>query len=165
MSRFLEYSPDQAYLLPPSVKGELGADHLSFFLHQVVERLDLSEFEQAYSEEGGALYAPALRTSQGGGGIHAGGNRLQRDAPVRSKPAPVNRSIVKHGTGSTTRDESHGDENQVLTHTLQGCSKGGWSTQKTTLYRQFRRRPCIANAQFFRCLSRLATPLESSRGS
>jgi transposase len=60
MSRFLEYSPDQAYLLPPSVKDELGADHLSFFLHQVVERLDLSEFEQAYGEEGGALYAPAL---------------------------------------------------------------------------------------------------------
>jgi len=60
MSRFLEYSPDQAYLLPPSVKDELGADHLSFFLHQVVERLDRSEFEQAYGEEGGVLYAPAL---------------------------------------------------------------------------------------------------------
>jgi transposase len=60
MSRFLEYSPDQAYLLPPSVKDELGADHLSFFLHRVVERLDLSEFERAYGEEGGAVYAPAL---------------------------------------------------------------------------------------------------------
>jgi transposase len=60
MSRFLEYSPEQAYLLPPSVKDELGGDHLSFFLHRVVERLELSEFEQAYSEEGGALYAPAL---------------------------------------------------------------------------------------------------------
>jgi transposase len=60
MSRFLEYSPDQAYLLPPSVKDELGADHLSFFLHRVVERLDRSEFEQAYREEGGTLYAPAL---------------------------------------------------------------------------------------------------------
>jgi transposase len=60
MSRFLEYSPDQAYLLPPSVKDELGADHLSFFLHQVVERLDLSEFELAYGEEGGAVYAPGL---------------------------------------------------------------------------------------------------------
>jgi transposase len=60
MSRFLEYSPEQAYLLPPSVKDELGADHLSFFLHRVVERLDLSEFERAYSDEGGVLYAPAL---------------------------------------------------------------------------------------------------------
>src|ERR1700736_5730063 len=60
MSRFLAYSPDQAYLLPPSVKDELGEDHLSMFLHRVVERLDLRELEQAYSDEGGELYAPAL---------------------------------------------------------------------------------------------------------
>ena len=60
MSRFLPYNPDQAYLLPPSVKDELGEDHLSFFVHRVVERLDLSAFEAANSEEGGALYAPAL---------------------------------------------------------------------------------------------------------
>jgi transposase len=60
MSRFLPYNPDQAYLLPPSVQDELGEDHLSFFVHRVVERLDLSRFEAAYSDEGGALYAPAL---------------------------------------------------------------------------------------------------------
>src|SRR5580704_13580491 len=60
MSRFLAYNPDQAYLLPPRVKDELGEEHLSFFVHRVVERLDLSRFEAAYSEEGGALYAPAL---------------------------------------------------------------------------------------------------------
>jgi len=60
MSRFLPYSPDQAYLLPPSVKDELGEDHLSIFVHRVVERLDRSVFEKAYSEEGGALYAPEL---------------------------------------------------------------------------------------------------------
>ena len=60
MSRFLPYSPEQAYLLPPSVKDELGADHLCFFIHGVVERLDLREFEAAYSEEGGALYHPGL---------------------------------------------------------------------------------------------------------
>lgn len=60
MSRFLRYSPDQAYLLPPSVKDELGEDHLSIFLHRVVERLDRTELENAYSEEGGELYAPTL---------------------------------------------------------------------------------------------------------
>ena len=60
MPRFLPYSPDQAYLLPPSVKDELGEDHLSIFLHRVVERLDTSELEHDYSEEGGALYAPEL---------------------------------------------------------------------------------------------------------
>ena len=60
MTRFLPYNPDQAYLLPPSVKDELGADHLCFFIRDVVRRLDLTSFEKAYSEEGGALYAPEL---------------------------------------------------------------------------------------------------------
>jgi transposase len=60
MGRFLPYEPDQAYLLPPSVKDELGEDHLCFFIHETVEHLDLSSFEQAYSEEGGALYHPSL---------------------------------------------------------------------------------------------------------
>src|SRR6202158_1842282 len=60
MTRFLPYSPDQAYLLPPNVKDVLGENHIAFLLHRVVERLDLREFEQAYSEEGGALYAPEL---------------------------------------------------------------------------------------------------------
>lgn len=60
MTRFRAYNPDQAYLLPPNTKDVLGEDHLVFFVHRVVERLDLGEFERAYSEEGGELYAPAL---------------------------------------------------------------------------------------------------------
>jgi transposase len=60
MTRFLPYHPDQAYLLPPNVKDVLGENHIVFFVHRVVERLDLREFEQVYSEEGGALYAPEL---------------------------------------------------------------------------------------------------------
>ena len=59
-TRFLPYNPDQAYLLPPNVKDVLGQDHLVFFVHRVVERLDLEEFTRAYGEEGGALYAPEL---------------------------------------------------------------------------------------------------------
>jgi len=58
--KFLPYSPDQAYLLPPSVKDILGEEHLCFFLHRVVERLDLSGFEQEYGEEGPPAYAPGL---------------------------------------------------------------------------------------------------------
>src|SRR3990172_7083125 len=58
--RFLPYSPDQAYLLPPSVKDILGEGHLCFFLHRVVERLALSGFEQDYGEEVPPAYAPAL---------------------------------------------------------------------------------------------------------
>jgi transposase len=63
MSRFRGYNPDQAYLLPPSVRDELGDDHLCFFLRRLVARLDLSSFEAAYSEEGGELYAPELMLS------------------------------------------------------------------------------------------------------
>ena len=60
MSRFKVYSPEQAYLLPPSVRDELGEKHLCFFVRGVVERLDMSVFEQSYSTEGGELYAPEL---------------------------------------------------------------------------------------------------------
>ena len=58
--KFLPYEPDQAWLLPPSVQDVLGKDHLCFFVHQVVEKLDLSPFAEAYSEEGQRPYAPAL---------------------------------------------------------------------------------------------------------
>src|SRR5271163_4228204 len=60
MSRFRVYSPDQAYLLPPSVRDELGKKHLCFFVREVVERLDMGVFKQSYSAEGGELYAPEL---------------------------------------------------------------------------------------------------------
>src|SRR5260370_11850838 len=60
MGRFLQYEPDQAYLVPPSVKDELGEDDLCFFIHRAVEHLDLRSFEQAYGEEGGELYHPAV---------------------------------------------------------------------------------------------------------
>src|ERR1700677_1627112 len=60
MGRFLPYQPDQAYLVPPSVKDELGEDHLCFFIHGAVEHMELKSFDQVYGEEGGALYCPAL---------------------------------------------------------------------------------------------------------
>jgi transposase len=60
MSRFKAYSPDQAYLLPPSVRDELGERHLCFFVRGVIERLDMSVFESSYSAAGGELYAPQL---------------------------------------------------------------------------------------------------------
>jgi hypothetical protein len=41
MSRFFAYDPDQAYLLPPNVKDVLGAGHLCFHVHRVVEALEM----------------------------------------------------------------------------------------------------------------------------
>lgn len=58
--KFLPYEPDQAWLLPPSVKNVLAEDHLCFFVHQVVERLDLCAFAAGYSGEGQRPYAPAM---------------------------------------------------------------------------------------------------------
>jgi transposase len=58
--KFLTYNPEQAYLLPPSVRDVLGETHVCFFLHQAVERMDLSWFEQSYVEEGRPAYHPAL---------------------------------------------------------------------------------------------------------
>ncbi len=58
--KFLTYNPEQGYLLPPSVHEVLGEDHVCFFLHRAVERLDLGAFEQGYVEEGRPAYHPAL---------------------------------------------------------------------------------------------------------
>jgi transposase/IS5 family transposase len=61
--RFRPYNPDQAYLLPPSIRDVLGERHLCIFLREVVERLDLRAFEQDYDEEGQPGYHPALLVS------------------------------------------------------------------------------------------------------
>ncbi|MGH9727750.1 MAG: transposase [Candidatus Acidiferrales bacterium] len=61
MPNFYEYNPEQAYLLPPSVKDVLGENHLCFFVHRAVEKLDLGEFEAAYGEEGQRAYHPAMQ--------------------------------------------------------------------------------------------------------
>jgi len=60
MANFLEYNPEQAYLLPPTVREVLGAGHLCFFVHAAVEKLDMLELEAGYSEEGHPAYHPAL---------------------------------------------------------------------------------------------------------
>jgi transposase len=58
--KFLPYEPDQAWLLPPSVKDVLGEDHLCFFVDEIFKQLDLSAFLADYSAEGQRPYAPPL---------------------------------------------------------------------------------------------------------
>jgi transposase len=60
MPIFYEYNPEQGYLLPPNVRQVLGEEHLCFFVHRAVEKLDLEEFERFYSELGHPGYHPAL---------------------------------------------------------------------------------------------------------
>ncbi len=52
MPNFFEYNPEQGYLLPPSVREVLGEEHLCFFVHRAVEKLDLTEFERATARRG-----------------------------------------------------------------------------------------------------------------
>ena len=63
MAKFLDYNPEQRYLLPPSVHDVLGPDHLCFFVRRVVAKLNLGAFRNEYSEEGGPAYAPEMLVS------------------------------------------------------------------------------------------------------
>ena len=63
MGKFLDYNPDQAYLLPPSVRDVLGEGHLCFFLRRLVAKLNLDTFRNEYGVEGGPAYAPEMLVS------------------------------------------------------------------------------------------------------
>ena len=60
MSRFFAYDPDQGYVLPAYVQDVLGAEHLCFHVHRIVEALDVSGLEQAYGAEGRLAYPPRM---------------------------------------------------------------------------------------------------------
>jgi transposase len=60
VSRYVEYNPDQVWLLPPSVREELGENHLAVFVHQLVDKLNLGQFEAESSEQGRPGYPPQL---------------------------------------------------------------------------------------------------------
>jgi transposase len=63
MAKFLDYNPDQAYLLPPSVRDVLSSGHLCFFVRGLVAKLNLSAFRDEYGTEGGPAYAPEMLVS------------------------------------------------------------------------------------------------------
>jgi len=42
--RFIPYSPDQGFLLPPNLRDILVSGHRCFIVPRVVERIDLSFF-------------------------------------------------------------------------------------------------------------------------
>jgi hypothetical protein len=53
---------DQAFLLPPDVRDWLPADHLAWFVLDVVDQLDLGPFLKAYRADGHgrAAYEPRM---------------------------------------------------------------------------------------------------------
>jgi transposase len=55
MATYQPYSPDQAELLSAHANYVLGADHLRFRVHEVVESCDLSVFDKGEEDAGGQL--------------------------------------------------------------------------------------------------------------
>jgi hypothetical protein len=49
---FLVGDRDQAFLLPPDLRDWLPADHLTWFILDVVDQLDLGPFLKAYRADG-----------------------------------------------------------------------------------------------------------------
>lgn len=56
--RFIEYAPDQDFLLPPSLRDWLPENHLSHYISDVVDSLDLSAWESDYETDTGAGAPP-----------------------------------------------------------------------------------------------------------
>jgi transposase len=58
------YCPDQMLLLPPSLRDWLPENHLSYFVSDVVDNLDLSEIDSVYEKEdrGYPPYHPHMMT-------------------------------------------------------------------------------------------------------
>ena len=56
------HDPEQPYLLPPSPREWLPKNHLVYFIHEAIDRLDLSVFHAYYEKEhrGAVPYHPAL---------------------------------------------------------------------------------------------------------
>ena len=59
---FLPCPRDQAYLLPPDLRQWLPADHLAWFVLDVVDQLDLGPFLSSYRTDGHgrAAYDPRM---------------------------------------------------------------------------------------------------------
>ena len=63
-SRFKSYDPNQMLLFPPSLQDWLPEDHLSYFISDLVDELDLSGIEDTYdgSQGGQPAYHPGMMT-------------------------------------------------------------------------------------------------------
>jgi transposase len=60
MSRFIPFSREQLYVLPPCMHEWLPDNHLARFIVEVVDQLDLSTLIQRYTGRGSQAYHPAV---------------------------------------------------------------------------------------------------------
>ncbi|MBD8490431.1 IS5/IS1182 family transposase, partial [Echinicola sp. CAU 1574] len=57
---FKDYNPNQLMFLPPSLDELIPAHHPGRVVHQIIERIDLSEVYSRYSENGSSSYHPKM---------------------------------------------------------------------------------------------------------
>ena len=60
MSRFIQVSRQQQYLLPPSIDEWLPENHLARFIAEVIDQLDLSCLTRRYTGRGSAAHHPSV---------------------------------------------------------------------------------------------------------
>ncbi len=58
-TQYRPYEPEQAFLLPPSLRDWLPQDHLAYFISDTIDQLDLSAFHQRYWGDGRRNQVPA----------------------------------------------------------------------------------------------------------
>jgi len=60
MSRFIQVSRHQQYLLPPSIDEWLPENHLARFIAEVIDQLDLSQLTRRYTGRGSSAHHPSV---------------------------------------------------------------------------------------------------------
>ena len=60
ISRFIQVSRHQQYLLPPSIDEWLPENHLARFIAEVIDQLDLSQLTRRYTGRGSAAHHPSV---------------------------------------------------------------------------------------------------------
>jgi len=62
--RYRPYNPDQQFLMPPSMREWLPAEHLCYFVSDTIDEMDLSDVESVYEKDlrGQPPYHPSMMT-------------------------------------------------------------------------------------------------------
>ena len=83
---FRPYEPDRPLPLPPDLRHWLPADHLAWFVLEVVDHLDLEPLYRAHRADG---HGRAGSPRPGRAGRHQGGRQRRRPAPTGSHGCPA----------------------------------------------------------------------------
>jgi len=93
---FRPYQPDQLLVLPPSLQEWLPADHLAYFVSEVVDSLDLSGIYESYLAEWGGS-SPDLCVKS---------DRKLLDASVKLRwRSPLAGAVRRPGNGGRPRPQ------------------------------------------------------------